>query len=89
MDTELRYTTLDLSGVTTATLSYVASYNDFGTGSDFSDVDVRSMEAQPGSTCFNGMQTTAQPAGEAVALDWRLMRVFQCHAALPLLRGYI
>ncbi len=40
MDTELRTMVLDLSTATTATLEYVTSYNDIGTGGDYADVDV-------------------------------------------------
>jgi|GEM_PF-1337545 len=40
MDTELRTMVLDLSVVHTATLSYVAAYNDLGAGGDLADTDV-------------------------------------------------
>jgi PKD repeat protein/subtilisin-like proprotein convertase family protein len=70
MDTELRTMVLDLSGLTTATLEYMTSYNDIGTGGDLADVDV---STDGGSTWTNLLQWdedhSANGPGELVNLD--------------------
>ncbi len=70
MDTELRTYVLDLSGLTTATLGYMAAYNDIGTGGDLADVDV---SADGGSTWTNLLRWdedhSAYGPGEWVTLN--------------------
>jgi len=70
MDTELRTFTIDLTGVHTATLQYMTSYNDIATGGDFADVDV---SIDGGVTWDNLLQWDADHSpngpGELVNLD--------------------
>jgi hypothetical protein len=70
MDTDLRMMTLDLTGVHTATLEYMTSYNDIATGGDFADVDV---SIDNGTTWTNILHWDADHSangpGELVTLD--------------------
>jgi uncharacterized repeat protein (TIGR01451 family) len=70
MDTELRTMTLDLSTVTTATLSYITSYNDIATAGDYGDVDI---STDGGLNWVNLVHWDADHSpngpGEAVALN--------------------
>lgn len=70
MDTELRTMSLDFSGYTIASLDYISSYNDIGTGGDLADVDV-SIDA--GTTWINLLRWDEDHSpngpGEPVSLD--------------------
>ncbi len=70
MDTELRTMVLDLTGLTTATLRYMAAYNDIGAGGDYADTDI---SADGGATWTNLLRWdedhSAYGPGEQVTLD--------------------